>query len=84
MSVQTLSQSFTTERHLNYIINKVDLIKDKNQSLNAMDIKNILRETKLIDHKVLIFYVEKLLFMCFRPFKSVQHSMYPNSTKARC
>ena len=39
-----MSQSFTTDPHINFIINKYDSMKD--YPLNRMDLKNILKQTK--------------------------------------
>ena len=73
MAIQIISQSFTTDPQINYIINKYDSMKDN--PLNRMDLKNILKQTKLINtttRGVLVFYVEKLLTMLLEIFSKVQ------------
>ena len=46
--------------------------KMKSNPLNALDIKNILHETKQIHKPTLVFYVEKLLTMLLEIFSKVQ------------
>ena len=69
MSVQVMSQSFTTDPCINYIISKYDSMKEN--PLNALDLQNILKQTKKIDPSpkgVLVFFIERLLTMLLEIF----------------